>query len=185
MQTPKSTLKNTRKIPSIISINLHPSVPPAPSCTLPLQSSSVPAHPYHTAPSDVYRRSSETPCSYPSEHNQFLLQWSTMRPLRPLTLPSILSLFTSAAAGCANQMGLCSAMKWARLARVLYILCMYGFSRTHSGGRWRWWQRVMYSSGLHTRVTTRQTSVVSHSSLSKWRSLCCLAVSITSTATKG
>lgn len=116
----------------------HSSTP----CALPLQTSSVPAHPYHTAPSDVYRRSSEKPCSHPSEHNQFLLQWSTMRPLQPLTPSSILPLFTSAAAGCATQMGLCSAMKWARRVRVQYIL--YVFLTDTSRGRWRWWHRVIY-----------------------------------------
>lgn len=64
------------------------------------------------------------PCSYPSEHNQFLLQCRTMRLLQPLTLPSIPTLFTSAAAGCATQMGLCSAMKWAWLVRV-HVCCTY------------------------------------------------------------
>lgn len=170
-------------------INLHPSVSPAPLCPLPLQTSSVPAHPYHTAPSDVYQRSSKEPCSYSSEHNQFLLQWSTMRPLQPLTPPSILPLLTAAAAaGCATQMGLCSAMKWARFVRV-HVCCIYCacvcVCEKHINGRWRWWQCVIYSGGPHMRVTTRQTSVVSHFSLSNWRSLCCLVVSITHNATKG
>lgn len=39
--------------------------------------SSVPALPNHTAPSDV------DPCSSPNKHNQFLLQRSTMWPLQP------------------------------------------------------------------------------------------------------
>ncbi len=61
-----------------------------------------------------------------------------MRPLQPLTLPSIQPLFTSAAAGCATQMGLCSAMKWAWLACVqvrciLCMLCMYFWCTVFAG----------------------------------------------------
>lgn len=53
-----------------MSLNRHPSAVPSPT-------SSVPAHPDRTAPSDV------KPCSSPSKHNQFLLQRSTMRPSQP------------------------------------------------------------------------------------------------------
>lgn len=90
---------------------LHLFVPPASLYRPTFQTWSVLALPYHTAPPDAHHRSSEKPRRCPSEHNQFLLQWSTMRPLQPLTLPSILLLAAAAAAGCATQMGLCSAMK--------------------------------------------------------------------------
>lgn len=106
-----------------------PICPSSTLCTIPIRTPSVPAHPYHTAPSDVYHCSSEKPCSYPSKHNQFLLQWSTMWLLQPLTLPSILPLFTPAAPGCATQMGLSSAMKWARFVRVCCVYCTCMCSR--------------------------------------------------------
>lgn len=157
----------------------------APICpfAVPSPTSSVPAHPCHMAPSDVYRCLSERPCSSPSKHNQFLLQWSTMRPLQPpphthchpscrrspRQHPAVLHRW--AYPPPRNELGTCvrTGAPW---IPHMYVLWM------HSSGRWRGWRCRIYSGGLHARVATRQTWAVPHSSPSNWRSLRWLVVSL-------
>lgn len=129
---------------------------------------------HYTAPSNVCHGSSEKPRSHPSEHNQFLLQWSTMRPLQPLTPPSVLLPQQLAA-----PRRWASALPWNEIGPCV---CR---ARTVRRSRWRRWQRVIYSAGLHVTGTVRQTGVVSHFGMSDWRSLRRLAVSIAHGATKG
>lgn len=104
-------------------LNPYPSVSPAPRAPSSYDPPQRQLIPVTRPPSHVDCCSSEKPHSYSSKHNQFLLHCRTMWPLQPLTLSSILLPFAEAAPGCATQMGLSSAMKWARSAPCISYVC--------------------------------------------------------------